>query len=60
MSAAAHAARRSELEHAIDEISYVVAVLLEQAGAPPDALIAAWHVLGVLVEEESFASGAVA
>jgi hypothetical protein len=45
-------ARRAELVHGIDELSYVVAAMLEQAGAPPDEKMAAWHVLGVRVDEE--------
>jgi hypothetical protein len=57
LNAIAHAERRSALEHAIDEISYAVAALDDRAGAPPDPLMAAWHVLGVriAVEEEAAA-----
>ena len=51
LSAHEHDERRIALEHAIDELSYVVAAMLEQSGAPPDVLMAPWHVLGVRVEE---------
>jgi hypothetical protein len=60
LSAPAHAARRGELEHAIDEISCVVAALLGQTGAPPDARMAPRHVLGVRTADESFTEGAAA
>jgi hypothetical protein len=50
LSAHEHAARRAALEHAIDELSYVVAALNDQAGAPPDVLMAPWHVLGVRLD----------
>jgi hypothetical protein len=50
LSASEHAGRCRELEQAIDELSYVVAALLAEAGAPPDPLMAPWHLVGVRVE----------
>jgi hypothetical protein len=54
LSQAEHAARRREIEHAIDELSYSVAALSEQA----DPLMAPWHVLGVRTVEEETAPAA--
>jgi hypothetical protein len=51
LSQAEHAERRGELEHAIDELSYVVAALLERTDLPPDEKMAPWHHLGVRVAE---------
>jgi hypothetical protein len=52
--------RCAELERGIDELSYIVATALEQAGAPPDAKMEARHVLGVRVDAEATQEGVAA
>jgi hypothetical protein len=47
-----HAERVAALQTAIDEISYVTAMALDKADAPPDPLMCAWHWLGVRVADE--------
>jgi hypothetical protein len=53
LTVAAHAAKAADLQNAIDEISYMTAARLDQAGEPPDPLMAPWHVLGVRLAEEA-------
>jgi hypothetical protein len=45
-------ARRDTLTREIDELSYVVAELLDRAGEAPDPLMAPHHILGVRTKED--------
>jgi len=60
MPKAAWEARRAELVHGIDELSYVVAAMLERAGAPPDPKLGASHHLGIRVVDDAELTGDVA
>ena len=50
LSQGEHAARRSELERAIDETSYTVSALRNEAGELPDPLCGPQHFLGVRMQ----------